>query len=192
MVTRAARSGARAAASLLSNACLGNRPQLHCTLSYAPALAHVDSFKGTSRPLDDVQLMLRRGRPEVEELIGPFLAVSTKIRDEGRIAVELGAEIEAVSQLLRHGDHVDVAFLMGLGEAGSLLVLAHPSIHRLDEGQLLIGRHIAGQLVSPIIDVMEGERLPVSSLRIDPDHPDFVGDVLERRVTDKLRYGRIL
>ena len=84
-----------------------------------------------------------------------------ELRDESRIAVHLRAEIEAVSQLLRHGDHVDVDFLMGLGEAGSLLVLAHPFIHRLDEGRLLIGRHIAGQLVAPVIDVMEGERLPV-------------------------------
>src|SRR5512132_1737137 len=192
MVTRAARSAARAAASLLSNACLGNWPQLRHSLGHALALAYVDSLQGTSRPFDNIQLMLRRGRPEIEELGRPFLAVSTKIRDEGRIAVELGGEIEAVSQLLRHGDHVDVDFLMGLGEAGSLLVLAHPSINRLDEGQLLIGRHIAGQLVAPVIDVMEGEWLPVPSLRIDPDHPDFVGDVLERRVSDKLRYGRIL
>ena len=39
---------------------------------------------------------------------------------------------------------------------------------------------------------MEGERLPVPSLRIDPDHPDFVGNVLERRAADKRRDGRIL
>ena len=98
--------------------------------------------------------MLLCGEPEVEELSRPFLAVLAKIGDEGRIAVELRAEIEAVSQLLRHGDHVDVDFLMGLGEAGALLVLTYPFIHRLDKGQLLIERHIAGQLVAPVIDVM--------------------------------------
>jgi hypothetical protein len=43
-----------------------------------------------------------------------------------------------------------------------------------------------------VSDVVEGERLPVPPLRIDPDHPDFVGDVLERRVAHELRDRRIL
>ena len=59
--------------------------------------------------------------------------------------------------------------------------------------QFLVERQVAGQLVAAILDLGQQLGLLVASLRIDPDHPDLVGDrIAVRGAGDEFPHRRIL